>query len=89
MIYTTLEEAETYAKGHNIPRVLEMRCPKCKQTIYAATDDASHEHTSWFENLKANRNQRHVFCKRCGYGSMSSAESAFIFKTHEMGQEGK
>lgn len=87
MIYTVFGEAENYAKLHNIPRLLEMRCPRCGETIYAATDDDTHEHTSWFSVLKANRSQRHVACKRCGYGSMSSSESAFIFKTYELNKK--
>ncbi|MDO8504329.1 MAG: hypothetical protein Q7S36_00550 [Candidatus Liptonbacteria bacterium] len=85
MIYTSLEEALDYAKKNKVPSVLEMRCPRCDKTVYAATDDQKHEHLSWLEGLRANRNKSHVACRRCGYGSLSSAEGGFVFKTHDLG----
>jgi len=87
MIYTSLEHAIEYGKAHGASRVFEMRCPRCDRTVYAATDDERHEHVSWFEELKRNKHSRHVSCKRCGYGSLSSAEGGFHFRTHEIGQK--
>lgn len=82
MIFSSLQPALDYAETHHVPRILEMRCPQCDQTIYACTDDDKHEHISWFETLKQNRKQRYVACKRCGYGMLG--ESTFTFKTHEI-----
>ncbi len=83
MIVTDLRQALDYAKANHIPRVLEMRCPRCDQTIYAATDSEKHEHASWMARLKDHRSQRYVSCKRCGYGR-GAGESSFIFQTHEV-----
>ncbi len=85
MIATDLEKILGFAKEHQIPRVIEMRCPRCDQTIYAATDDDKHEHAQWMATLKMNRSQRYVSCKRCGYGR-GPGESSFVFKTHEVGR---
>lgn len=81
MVFNSLQKAMDFAEGNNVPRVLEMKCPQCGETIYACTDDDKHEHLSWFETLKQNRKQRYVSCKRCGYGMLG--ESSFVFKTHE------
>jgi DNA-directed RNA polymerase subunit RPC12/RpoP len=83
MIAVSLEKALDFAKTHDIPRVLEMRCARCDQTMYAVTDDDKHEHRAWLDTLKNNSAQRYVSCKRCGYGR-APGESSFIFKTHEV-----
>lgn len=85
MIASSLQQAIDFAKANGVPRVLEMKCPQCKETIYACTDDAKHEHLAWFETLKQNKKQRYVSCKRCGYGMMG--QSSFIFTTHEVQQQ--
>ena len=84
MIATSLEPALNYAKAHNMPRVIEIQCPQCKETVYAFTDDAKHEHMGWYEKIKRDRNQRYVLCKKCGYGMLSAGQGAFIFKIHEI-----
>ena len=83
MIGTSLEPVLDYAKKHNVSRVMEVRCSRCDQTIYAVTDD-DHENMSLVRRLKNDRSQRYVHCKRCGYG-MFPGESTFVFKTHEVG----
>ena len=84
MIATSLEKAMEFAKAHNIPRVIEIQCPQCKEAVYAFTDDNKHEHIEWYERIKRDRNQRYVSCKKCGYGMLSRAQGNFIFKTHKV-----
>ncbi len=87
MIAPSLDKALKFAKDHGIPRVIEIRCPQCKETIYAFTDDEKHEHTQWYEKLKKDRNERYVCCKKCGYGMLAANQGDFIFKTHEVGKQ--
>jgi ribosomal protein S27E len=84
MIATSLEKAVAFAKEHGMPRVIEIQCPQCNETIYAFTDDSKHEHIMWYEKIKRDHNQRYVSCKKCGYGMLSSMQGSFIFKTHNI-----
>jgi ribosomal protein S27E len=84
MIATSLDKALDYAKAHAMPRVIEVQCPQCKETVYAFTDDEKHEHMAWYEKIKRDRNQRYVSCKKCGYGMLAVGQGDFIFKTHQV-----
>jgi len=84
MITASLEKAIEFAKAHDLPRVIEMRCPQCKKVVYAFTDDDKHEHVEWYEKIKRDRYQRYISCKKCGYGMLSPAQGDFIFKTHNL-----
>ena len=91
MIATSLAQAIAFAEKNEIPRVIEVKCPRpdCGKTIYAITDSEKHEHADWLAEFKSNRFKRHIYCKHCSYGALGSNEGHFILKTHHIPPKNK